>query len=291
MDGNIFISWSGQRSRELAAAMKKFVPYVIQQAKPWMSTVNIDKGSRWSDEINQALEAAQIGIVCLTSDNLNAPWILFESGAIAKKFQTARVCAYLLDMSPTDVSLPLSQFNLTKAEKADTLELMRTLNRALGNTLDPARLEDTFNQFWPGLEKEIVRIRQISVEDRKPKREVEEILTEMVNRLQAIEQQRGDLKTYYLDWHAVRTYLQVFSAKLADEIVSLHGLMERIQELIVEEESEPNLLSRKQARHFRELELQHAQKLQTAIIELIRASETTSIESPELSVSISLRRL
>lgn len=88
MDGNIFISWSGQRSRELATAIKKFVPYVIRQAKPWMSTDNIDKGSRWSDEINQAL-VEERGPPLIRTEMSGDP-IFTESQLFCGKISTTR---------------------------------------------------------------------------------------------------------------------------------------------------------------------------------------------------------
>jgi hypothetical protein len=42
-----------------------------------MSDLDVEKGSRWFEEVAGALESAKVGICCLTPENLNAPWLLF----------------------------------------------------------------------------------------------------------------------------------------------------------------------------------------------------------------------
>jgi len=71
---NIFISWSGRLSSEVAAALNFVLRRLIQAARPWMSSSSIDPGARWSAELAQALRELQFGIVCLTPDNVNEPW-------------------------------------------------------------------------------------------------------------------------------------------------------------------------------------------------------------------------
>src|SRR5687767_13125889 len=100
---NIFISWSGEPSRKVAEALHGWLPMVIQAATPWMSNSDIEKGQRWGNEIAARLSQIDIGIVCLTPDNLNSPWLLFEAGAISKEMQRGRVCTYLVDLRPEDV--------------------------------------------------------------------------------------------------------------------------------------------------------------------------------------------
>jgi hypothetical protein len=81
---NVFISWSGPASLAVAKALKEWLPTVIQAAEPWVSDVDIASGARWSPEVSKQLEAAKFGIICLTPGNMDAPWVLFEAGAISR---------------------------------------------------------------------------------------------------------------------------------------------------------------------------------------------------------------
>src|SRR5689334_7727654 len=119
----VFISWSGERSGKLAEALREWLPLVLQGVELWLSRNDLDKGARWSLEIAKELEGTKVGIICLTTENKEKPWILFEAGAISKTMETAFVCPYLLDIQPSDVQPPLGQFQATRAQKEDTRKL------------------------------------------------------------------------------------------------------------------------------------------------------------------------
>ena len=82
----VFISWSGKRSKMVAQAFVDFLQVTIQAAQPWIST-DIDKGKRWDPELAKSLSESKVGVICLTSDNLVEPWLLFEAGAISAAIQ------------------------------------------------------------------------------------------------------------------------------------------------------------------------------------------------------------
>ena len=92
----VFLCWSGERSRQVAQALNDWLPTVIQAVEPWMSG-DIGKGVRWGPEVSAELEESRVGIICLASDNLGNPWILFEAGAVSKT-KDASVCTFLLDL-------------------------------------------------------------------------------------------------------------------------------------------------------------------------------------------------
>lgn len=109
----VFISWSGARSKEVAELMRDWIRCVLQVTRPWISTRDLDRGSIWFGEINEQLKDTGIGIICLTQENKNRPWILFEAGALMKGLTVNRVCTFLIDLEPKDVEDPLAQFNHT----------------------------------------------------------------------------------------------------------------------------------------------------------------------------------
>jgi hypothetical protein len=127
----VFISWSGPLSQKVAEILKPWIKCVLQATDPFFSPEDIIKGSLWFNTISDQLADTGVGIICLTPDNLNSPWILFEAGALAKGLSTNRVCTLLINLSPSDLGPPLSQFNATSLNKEERLKLFSSINRAL----------------------------------------------------------------------------------------------------------------------------------------------------------------
>lgn len=166
---DIFVSWSGERSKAVAELLVDWVQGVLQMTKPWISTRDIDKGSLWFNEINSRLKVTSAGIICLTQENKNNPWILFESGALAKGISANRICTFLVDLKPTDIRDPLAQFNHTSPDREGMFSLVRTLNRSLGeNSLSDATLKRAFEAYWPQFSVEFKNV----LDKHQPKVEV-----------------------------------------------------------------------------------------------------------------------
>jgi len=156
----VFISWSGQRSREVALALREWLPCVIHQLKPWMSSEDIGVGRRWSLELANELKETQFGVLCITQENVASPWLNFESGALSKIVEDCHVGPYLLDFDSTQLPGPLGQFQATRADKEGTLQLLESLNSALaaGVALSKPVLEKTFEKWWPELNQQLRRV-------------------------------------------------------------------------------------------------------------------------------------
>ena len=91
----------------------------------------MEKGVKWSGEIEAALEGTRFGIVCLTRENLTSTWIHYETGALSKTAD-ALIWTYLSGLTSGDVPQPLGKFQHTFAnDKEDTLKLLRTINSRL----------------------------------------------------------------------------------------------------------------------------------------------------------------
>jgi hypothetical protein len=179
---NLFLSWSGPKSRAVAASLYNWLPQVINAARPWMSSEDIRKGSRWSQALSTELAEARIGIVCVTRENSEAPWILFEAGAISKMVDHSYVCTYLLDLKPTDVPLgPLTQFQATVAEREDTRKLLTTISAALGHPRTEGELDRAFAKWWPDLEGELAAIRQMGIPQATVRRGVDDMTEEILS--------------------------------------------------------------------------------------------------------------
>src|SRR5262245_58517958 len=59
----VFISWSGDHSKQLGAAIHWWLRKVLQFTRPYFTPANIDKGARWANEISKELEQSKIGII------------------------------------------------------------------------------------------------------------------------------------------------------------------------------------------------------------------------------------
>jgi hypothetical protein len=57
--GKIFISWSGERSRQVGLVFRKWLPTVINYLKPWVSDVDLPKGAEWSQQCQRRLNIPQ----------------------------------------------------------------------------------------------------------------------------------------------------------------------------------------------------------------------------------------
>jgi TIR domain-containing protein len=177
---DVFISWSGERSKHAAEALRAWLPKVINALKPWVSVSDIDKGSRWSADVAGRLEQARFGIICLTPGNLHSDWIVFEAGALSKTLQNTYVCPLLFDLHPADVKGPLAQFQATRAVKEEIRKLLQTVNSALAEqSLTEAHLTEAFDVWWPKLQEQFD---QLPAEEKheSPERPEREILEEIL---------------------------------------------------------------------------------------------------------------
>jgi hypothetical protein len=132
----VFISWSGEKSKKLAEILKKWLPGVIQAIRPFFTPDDIEKGARWNTEISKELEESSVGIICLTRANLQAPWLMFEAGALAKRIDRSRVVPMLFGVKPTD--LPFVRQTLqTRAPSSPLLPpvFVHTLTLRLSHTI------------------------------------------------------------------------------------------------------------------------------------------------------------
>jgi len=155
----VFLSWSGDLSQTIAQALHEWLPFVLQAVEPWMSSADIEVGTRWSSELMLQLQESRFGIICLTPENLHAPWVLFEAGTLSKSLERAYVVPFLFGAKAGDLKGPLVQFQVVTATKKDVFKLIQVLNRALGESaLDDRRLKQSFETWWPLFEEQMATL-------------------------------------------------------------------------------------------------------------------------------------
>jgi hypothetical protein len=124
----LFVCWHGDRGRRVAEILKKHLETIVNGLKVFVST-DIPKGVVWFEAVSDALKASDAGLICLTSDSLDSPWIHYEAGALAKTFdgQPGRMYTYLVGVAPEDLTGPLSAYQSTAATLGDTKKLVESL--------------------------------------------------------------------------------------------------------------------------------------------------------------------
>lgn len=211
----VFISWSGDRSRRVAEYMQSWVRCVIQASRPWVSSHDIESGALWITEINSQLQDTAVGIICLTQANKDNPWILFESGALAKGLSTSRVCTILIDLEPSHIKDPLAQFNHTDPKSKESMwKLVKTINssQAQEQWIAEAILRQIFDTYWPQFQSELSNIlaathdsaEQISPPDSN------EVLAEILSSVRSLSRRVSEVESLALEDTFTRTVKNQF---------------------------------------------------------------------------------
>jgi TIR domain-containing protein len=159
----VFLSWSDETSHKIASALSDWLPYVIQAVEPFVSSENIDKGERWSDELMRQLNETEYGIICITRHNIDAAWMNFEAGAISKAIGSSRVSPFLFHVRCSQFAGPLQQYQFTQYgkeeafNKEDVFKLVSSINNRLRSPqqVPHERLRRQFETWWSELKKRL----------------------------------------------------------------------------------------------------------------------------------------
>ena len=128
MRKKVFISWSGDHTREFAQELKKVLEDRIfkeYDLECFFSTQDIDCGTSWRKKIQNELRECKVGIICITKSNVRAPWLYMEAGAmIARGINTIPL---LLDCENNILQKsPFSDLQTSNFHKSD--DFYRMLN-------------------------------------------------------------------------------------------------------------------------------------------------------------------
>jgi len=175
-------------SHRVAVGLRDWLPSVLQAVEPYVSSEDIDKGARWNTDISKELEDSSFGILCITPENLEAPWLNFEAGALSKSLDRARVAPFLFKVERTAITGPLLQFQSTLLEIDDVRKLVKSLNAALEEqALDEGRVDEIFDVWWPRLEETLNSIAD-EPEARPKARTQSELLAEVLELVRSQQQ-------------------------------------------------------------------------------------------------------
>lgn len=148
---NVFLSWSGNKSKDMAQIFSYYLPYILQGRTCFFSPDEIPKGVGWYQYIGEALKNAECGIVFLTRDNISNPWILFEGGGL---FSKGRVNVLLCDMGKEDANNHIwANINLTSVDEAEVYKMIQSLYASTRLEFSEDVLKANFNRYWPTMKE------------------------------------------------------------------------------------------------------------------------------------------
>lgn len=163
----IFISWSGERARYIARHLSEWLPHVIHSAHPWMSDKDIHAGATWLNELSEGLADTNFGLVCVTPENHENPWILFEAGAMSRALPQNRVCPLLFDMELSQLKGPLSIFQAKLLSEQGMKGVIDSIASQLGGQAPSSDvLERALHKHWPDFSEALQRIPKLKPEQK-----------------------------------------------------------------------------------------------------------------------------
>lgn len=235
----VFLSWSGEISRQVATVLREWIPSVIQAVTPWMSAHDIDSGKRWGSELANKLEEISIGVACLTNENLSSPWLHFEAGALSKLLDESALIPLLFNIKPTDMTDPFAQFQYRNANKDGIRMMMESINNTLGDhRLGESTFSKVFERGWPELEEEFNRIKSASssgIED--PVRTEKELIEEVLAAVRSIRreirsqfQSRNELTIIEDEMWRERNY-ELTQVRLVKALLNINKELRLVEEL------------------------------------------------------------
>lgn len=178
----VFISWSGDRSKAVAEELRDWLPTIVQSLEPFISTQDVPVGGRGLNVLASQLQDCSFGILCLTQENKQGPWIHFEAGALSKVIEASRVVPLLLDLKISDLTGPLVQFQAIAIEDRDgVFSLIKALAEQSSPPIAEGRLQRLFDAFWPELDAKVSQLRVAPAsEPKQAARSMREILEEIL---------------------------------------------------------------------------------------------------------------
>lgn len=185
----VFISWSTPRSMALGKAIKQLLRRTITQGDHWISDEDVGSGTFAEAEIVARLAESTFGFVCLTNENRDRPWPIFEAGALAREVATGggRLVPVTLDYGLSRLSGPLKGYQgLAATDKIKWQKVVHEMNALTDAPVSSDVLHEHFGAAYSQFEDAVDAIpksRHKAPREPTPEERIEE-LTAAVRRLE-----------------------------------------------------------------------------------------------------------
>ncbi|MGB7449785.1 MAG: toll/interleukin-1 receptor domain-containing protein [Ornithinimicrobium sp.] len=190
---SVFISWSGERSKEVASTLKKWIEEEYDLVSVFFSDDSIEAGQRGIREIHEGLHDADAAVVVVTSESMTSAWVNYEVGVMSGYFkesagQQRKVIPVLVDLdSPAQMEGPIRDFQAVTLDRKGLLKMLESINLAIN--VPPSKAEQKLERSWERLEPLLEEAKTHVGADsrtsrassaRESKRTVEEMVTEVL---------------------------------------------------------------------------------------------------------------
>lgn len=121
----------------------------------FVSDLDIVSGTDWWNKIKKELKSSSIGIVCITKENLSAPWLYYESGAMIARGIT--VIPLLINCSNES----LNGTPLTKNQSIDFynlpqfIKMIKDIDRILGLGKINNQIDEKLKEYYEQIKKDL----------------------------------------------------------------------------------------------------------------------------------------
>lgn len=151
----IFISWSGEKSKEIAGKLKNFIEEEIFKEADincFVSNVDIVSGSDWYSRIKGELKKCKLGIVCITKENIYSSWIYFETGAMIAQGVPVIPLLFNCDVSTLNNTPLKTKQAVAFNNKSYFIKMIKDIKESMniistGNELTELRAEKAYDKL------------------------------------------------------------------------------------------------------------------------------------------------
>ncbi|MCZ4570351.1 hypothetical protein AS590_25865 [Prescottella equi] len=188
-DLKIFISWSGDLSREITKVIRRWIPKIFDRVDPWMSDIDVEAGTRALQLIEESLNESSFGIIVVTTANQDSTWLNFEAGALSKRFDNslARVVPVLVNFDDFyQITGPIRQFQGVMLNRDGMRKLLQSICQVTG--AEWTDVESRFDWSWKDFSAEIDIVKKkIENQPAPPEFDPKIALLDIMRRLDQIE--------------------------------------------------------------------------------------------------------
>ena len=170
---NVFIGWSGPKGKAVARCLREWLDKIFQGTIQISMSTDIPTGKIWNQALNEQLQEADAGILCITSDS-NLNWLCYEAGILSSSKKHSydgshgmSVVPFLVDAEMSLVPVPLWMYQFVRFDSDAIINMVLSLydisyrEDAKGLTTIRARLsyeelKIKIKETYPDFEKAMV---------------------------------------------------------------------------------------------------------------------------------------